>query len=83
MLEYHNQRVVDVIPYTNGARVEPDPDRYITPPIVRPATKLDQLREPYLDILSPITEDDYKQAPPPPPVNNRPQPTYTVVEALL
>ena len=83
LFEYNHQRVVNATPYTDGARMEPHPDRYITPPIVRPATKLDQLREPYLDILAPITDDDYKQAPPSPPANNRPQPTYTVIEALL
>ena len=37
-----------------------DPDRYITPPIIRSAVCDDQLREPALDVLSPVTPEDYK-----------------------
>ena len=36
-----------------------DPDRYITPPIIRSAVCDDQLREPALDVLSPVTPEDY------------------------
>ena len=38
---------------------ETDPDRYITPPIIRSAVRHDQLREPALDDLSPVTPEDY------------------------
>ena len=58
-------------PYTDDAEEEADPDRYITPPIIRPATKPDQLREPALDVLAPLTTEDYRPAPPPPRVNHR------------
>ncbi len=40
-------------PYTDGAVEEADPDRYITPPIIRPATRPDQLRLSYMDELAP------------------------------
>ncbi len=47
-------------PYTDGAVEEADPDSYI---IIRSA---DQLREPALDVLAPLTTEDYRPAPPPP-----------------
>ena len=47
-----------------------------------PAMRADQLREPDLDDLAPITTDDYQPAPHPPRprVNNRQGVTYTVIE---
>ena len=71
--------IVDPQPYTDGAVEEADPDRYITPPIIRPATRLDQLREPALDVLAPLTTEDYRPAPPPKRVNHRPAVTHTEI----
>ncbi len=56
----------------DGAVEEADPDRYITPPIIRPATRPEQLRLPYMDELAPLTTEDYRSSPPPPRVNRRP-----------
>ncbi len=67
--------------YTNETVVEVDPDCYITPPIVRSAVRPDQLREPALDDLAPITTGDYKQAlsmAQPAPANNLV--TYAVIK---
>ncbi|XP_064389258.1 uncharacterized protein LOC135337274 [Halichondria panicea] len=66
--EYHEQRNLVDPPYTDGVMEEADSDRYITPPIIRPATRPDQLREPALDVLAPLTTEDYRPAPPPPQV---------------
>ena len=68
-------------PYTDhdGAVEEADPDCYITPPIIRPATRPDQLREPALDVLAPLTTEDYRPAPPPTRVNHRPAVTHTEI----
>ena len=74
--------IVDPPPYTDGAVEEADPDRYITPPIIRPATRPDQLREPALDILAPLTTEDYRPAPPPPRVNHRPAVTRTEIAPI-
>ncbi len=65
--------------YTDGAVEETDPDRYNTPPIIRPATRPDQLRLSYMDELAPLTTEDYRQAPPPPRVNRRPIVTHTEI----
>ncbi|XP_064389300.1 uncharacterized protein LOC135337313 isoform X2 [Halichondria panicea] len=66
-------------PYTDGAVEEADPDRYITPPIIRPATRPDQLRLSYMDDLAPLTTEDYRPAPPPLRVNHRPAVTHTEI----
>ncbi|XP_064389979.1 uncharacterized protein LOC135337891 [Halichondria panicea] len=66
-------------PYTDGAMEEADPDRYITPPIIRPATRPDQLRLSYMDELAPLTTEDYRPAPPPTRVNHRPAVTCTEI----
>ena len=60
-------------PYTDhdGAMEEADPDCYITPPIIRPATRPDQMILPYMDELAPLTTEDYRPAPPPTRVNHR------------
>ncbi len=42
------------------ATIEPyDPTHYITPPVIRSALPADQLREPALDDLCPLTPADY------------------------
>ncbi|XP_064388740.1 uncharacterized protein LOC135336804 [Halichondria panicea] len=71
-------------PYTDGAMEEAYPDRYITPPIIRPATRPDQLREPALDVLAPLTIEDYRPAPPPPQAtaDNAPKVTHTVIDVV-
>ncbi len=51
--DYEQRYPVDP-PYTDGAEEEANPDRYITPPIIRPATRPDQLRLPYMDELAPL-----------------------------
>ena len=66
-------------PYTDGAVEEADPDRYITPPIIRPATRPDQLRLSYMDELAPLAAEDYRPAPPPQRVNHRPVVTHTEI----
>ncbi|XP_064389551.1 uncharacterized protein LOC135337551 [Halichondria panicea] len=66
-------------PYTDGAVEEADPDRYITPPIIRPATRPDQLRLSYMDELAPLTTEDYRPAPPPLRVNHHPAVTHTEI----
>ena len=64
-------------PFTDGAVEEADPDRYT---IIRPATRPDQLRLPYMDELAPLTTEDYRPAPPPPRViNRRPVVTHTEI----
>ncbi|XP_064390051.1 uncharacterized protein LOC135337962 [Halichondria panicea] len=65
--------------YTDGAEEEADPDRYITPPIIRPATRPEQLRLSYMDELAPLTTEDYRQALPPQKVNHRPAVTHTEI----
>ncbi|XP_064388865.1 uncharacterized protein LOC135336917 [Halichondria panicea] len=65
--------------YTGGAVEEADPDRYITPPIIRPATRPEQLRLSYMDELAPITTENYRPAPLPQRVNRRPTVTHTEI----
>ncbi len=76
---------IDIVdpPYTDGAVEEADPDRYITPPIIRPATRPEQLRLPYMDELAPLTTEDYRPAPPPPRVNRRPVVTHTEIGPII
>ncbi len=45
--DYEQRDPVDP-PYNDSVVGEADPDRYITPPIIRPATRPDQLRLPYI-----------------------------------
>ncbi len=73
--DYEQRDIVDP-PYTDGAMEEADPNQYITPPITRPAK---QLREPALDILAPLTTEDYRPAPPPTRFNHRPAVTHTEI----
>ena len=57
------------------------PHHYDSPVIV-PAVRYDQPREPALDILVPITTDDYRQLNQPPAPRPRPRqvPTSTVID---
>ena len=75
--DYEQRDPVDP-PCTDGAMKEADPDRYITPPIIRPATRPDQLREPALDELAPLTTEDYRPAPPPTRVNRQKSAPYAM-----
>ncbi len=59
--QLNNAEQIDIVnspPYTNGAVEEADPDRYITPPIIRLATRPEQLRLSYMDELAPLTTTD-------------------------
>ena len=76
--DYDQRDPVDP-PYTDEAVEKADPDRYITPPIIRPATRPDQLRLSYMDELAPLTTEDYRPAPPPIRVNHRPAVTHTEI----
>ena len=49
--------------YTNGGEDEASINKYHTPPNIVLATRPDQLREPDLDNLAPVTPDDYQPAP--------------------
>ena len=84
-LDYNNEQpdIVDP-PYTDGGEEEANTNQYHTPPNIVPATRPDQLREPDLDDLAPITTDDYRPAPHPPRprANNRQRVTYTVIEPI-
>ena len=50
------------------------------PPVIVPAVRYDQPREPDLDILDPITTDDYRQLNQPPAPRPRQVPTSTVID---
>ena len=50
------------------------------PPVIVPAVRYDQLREPDLDILNPITTDDYRLLNQPPAPRPRQVPTSTVID---
>ena len=84
-LDYNNEQpdIVDP-PYTGGGEEEAITNQYHTPPNIVPATRPDQLREPDLDDLAPITTDDYRPAPHPPrpQANNHQGVTYTVIEPI-
>ena len=62
-LDYNNEQpdIVDP-PYTGGGEEEANTNQYQTPPNIVLATIPDQLREPALDDLAPITTDDYRPA---------------------
>ncbi len=69
-------------PIVNENMEEADPDRYIMPPIIRPATRPDQLRLSYMDELAPLTTEDYRSAHLPTRVNHRPAVTHTVIDLM-
>ena len=52
------------------------------PPVIVPAVRYDQLREPDLDILDPITTDDYRQVNQAPAPKPQQVPTSTVIDFI-
>ena len=67
--------------YTDGNDTDPiDLPHDYDPPVIVPAVRYDQLREPDLDILDPITTDDYRQLNQPPAPRPRQVPTTTVID---
>ena len=68
-------------PYTEDKDTDPmDLPHHYDPPVIVPAVRYDQLREPALDILDPITSDDYRQLNKPPAPRPRQVPTTTVID---
>ena len=69
-------------PYMDDNDTDPIdlPHVYQDPPVIVPAVRYDQLREPDLDILDPITTDDYRQVNQPPAPRPRQVPTSTVID---
>ena len=57
-----------------------DLPHHYDPPAIVPAVRYDQPREPDLDILDPITTDDYRQLNQPPAPRPRQVPTTTVID---
>ena len=57
-----------------------DLPHHYDPPVIVPAVRYDQPREPALDILVPITTDDYRQLNQPPAPRPRQVPTTTVID---
>ncbi|XP_064389952.1 uncharacterized protein LOC135337875 [Halichondria panicea] len=68
--EMENETWTNADRYTDGAMEESDPDH-----------SPDQLREPALDVLTPLTTEDYRPAPPPP-QDNAPKVTHTVIDVV-
>ena len=83
-IEMENFDEQPVVPYTDEDEEEANTNRYQTPPKIVLATRLDQLREPALDDLAPITTDDYRPAPSPsrPQANNSQGVTFTVIDPV-
>ena len=68
-------------PYTDDYDTDPiDLPHHYDPPVIVPAVRYDQPREPALDILDPITTDDYRQLNQPPAPRPRQVPTTTVID---
>ena len=68
-------------PYTDNNDTDSvDLTRYYDPPVIVPAVRYDQSREPDLDILDPITTDDYRQLSQPPAPRPQQVPTSTVID---
>ena len=68
-------------PYTDDNDTDPiDLPRHYDPPVIVPAVRYDQPREPDLDILDPITTDDYRQLNQPPAPRPRQVPTSTMID---
>ena len=57
-----------------------DLPHHYDPPVIIPAVRYDQPREPDLDILDPITTDDYRQVNQPPAPRPRQVPSTTVID---
>ena len=68
-------------PYTDDNDTDPmDQPHHYDPPVIVHAVRYDQPREPDLDILNPITTDDYRQINRPPAPRLRQVPTTTVID---
>ena len=68
-------------PYTDDNDTNPvDLPHHYDPPVIVPAVRYDQPREPDLDILDPITTGDYRQLNQPPAPRPRQVPTTTVID---
>ena len=68
-------------PYTDDNDTGPiDLPHHYDPPVIVPAVRYDQPREPDLDILDPITTGDYRQLNQPPAPRPRQVPTTTVID---
>ena len=68
-------------PYTDDNDTDSiDLTHHYDPPVIVPAVRYDQPREPDLDILDPITTDDYRQLNQPPAPRSRQVPTSTVID---
>ena len=68
-------------PYTDDNHTDPiDLPHHYDPPVIVHAARYDELREPDLDILDPITTDDYRQLNQPPAPRPRQVPTSTVID---
>ena len=68
-------------PYTDDNDTDPvDLPHHYDPPVIVPAVRYDQPREPDLDILDPITTDDYRQLNQLPAPRPRQVPTTTVID---
>ena len=80
--EQHEQMIEMQPPYTDDDdNTDPInlPQDY-NPPVIVPAVRYDQPREPDLDILDPITTDDYRQLNQPPAPRPQQIPTCTVID---
>ena len=68
-------------PYTDDSDTDSvDLPHVYDSPVIVPAVRYDQPREPALDILDPITTDDYRQLNQPPAPRPRHVPTTTVID---
>ena len=68
-------------PYTDDNDTDSiDLPHQYDPPVIVPVVRYDQPREPDLDILDPITTDDYRQLNQPPAPRPRQVPTSTVID---
>ena len=77
-----DEQIIEIQPsYTDDNDTDPvDLPHHYDPPVIVPAVRYDQPREPDLDILDPITADDYRQLNQPPAPRPRQVPTSTVID---
>ena len=77
-----DERMIEMQPpYTDNNDTDSvDLPHHYDPPVIVPAVRYDQPRDPDLDILDPITTDDYRQLNQPPAPRPRQVPTSTVID---
>ena len=77
-----DEQMIEMQPlYTDDNDADPvELPHHYDPPVIVPAVRYDQPREPDLDILDPITTDDYRQLNQPPALRPRQVPTSTVID---